>query len=379
MKEKLPKKNILLIIVLMLAALIVIYFGAILRFLSTLWRILIPITTGTGLAYVMDMIRTPLDRLILPHAKNKAALKIKHVLLIALIFILITAFVICVIALIIPSVSETGTVFADSIPTLLKRLKAWVNDNSEYLPAVAEKINEFDFSVQELIGIITTYLTDGVSGLINSTIGVIASTFSIIFSIVMSCIFSLYVIYNKTKLKRQCKRLICVYLPSPTNEKMLNVLRTANTCFHSFIVSQGLQAIILAVLCILGMLLFGFPEPMMIGIFMGVTALIPLVGSYIGPPVGFFIVLAMQPGSAIWFLVFIICLEQLVGNVIYPKIAGRSFGLPGMWVLASVVVGGGLFGFLGMIIGPPVTATIYQLLRKHTQEKEMLLRSAERT
>ncbi len=363
--KKLPSRYIILIAVLAVASLVVIYFGQVLEFLSVLWKIVLPLVIGVGLAYVMELIRLPLDKLIFPKATSGFPNKIKQVLLIAIILLFMLAFVALLLSLIIPSVTKTATIFANSLPTLFERLRSWIMEHRDFLPSLADKIDPVtEFSVPELIQLASGYFPNKGGTLLNITGNFISTTFSTIYTIIMSTIFALYVIYNKKKLKRQAVSLIHMVFSSHS-KPILYCLRTANNCFRSYITSQAIQAVILTILCILGMLVFGFPEPVMIGIFMGATSLIPLLGSYIGGAACVLIVLAMNPSLAIWFLLFILIIQQIVGNVIYPKVAGKQFGLPGLWVLASVMVGGGLFGVIGMIIGVPVAATLYQLLKKY--------------
>lgn len=363
--KKLPGRSVLLIIILGIVSLVVIYFSQILEFFSVLWKILLPLVIGVGLAYVMELIRFPLDRLIFPQAKSGFPYKIKQVLLIAIILLFLLAFVALLLSLIIPSVTKTITIFASSLPTVFERLRSWIMEHRNLLPSLADKIDPVtEFSVPELIQLASGYFPNKGGTLLNITGNFISITFSTIYTVIMSTIFALYVIYNKKKLKKQAVSLIRMFFSSHS-KPILYCLRTANDCFRSYITSQAIQAVILTAMCILGMLIFGFPEPVMIGIFMGATSLIPLLGSYIGGAACVLIVLAMNPSLALWFLLFILIVQQIVGNVIYPKVAGRQFGLPGLWVLASVMVGGGLFGVIGMIVGVPISATMYQLLKKY--------------
>lgn len=139
--------------------------------------------------------------------------------------------------------------------------------------------------------------------------------------------------------------------------------------FSSFIVGQCTEAVILGVLCILGMKLFQFPYAPMVGTFIGATALIPVVGAYLGGAVGFIMILTVSPLKAVLFLVFLVVLQQLEGNIIYPRVVGSSVGLPGMWVLAAVTIGGGISGVAGMLLGVPLAATIYKLIKEDVRRR----------
>ena len=149
----------------------------------------------------------------------------------------------------------------------------------------------------------------------------------------------------------------------PSFIKTLNhIIYTADNCFKSFITGQCVEAVILGILCTVGMLVLRFPYAPMVGTFIGATALIPMVGAYIGAIVGGFMIFTVSPVKALGFLIFIVVLQQIEGNLIYPKVVGSSIGLPGMWVLTAVTVGGGLAGIPGMLFGVPLAATLYRLI-----------------
>lgn len=164
--------------------------------------------------------------------------------------------------------------------------------------------------------------------------------------------------------------MVQVYVKERTTVRLKKIAKTADDTFSSFIVGQCTEAVVLGVLCTLGMLLCRFPYAPMIGTFVGATALIPVVGAYLGAFVGAFMILTVNPTKALLFILFIIVLQQLEGNLIYPKVVGSSIGLPGIWVLAAVTVGGGIGGVFGMLLGVPAAATLYKLIGKNVREKE---------
>ena len=182
-------------------------------------------------------------------------------------------------------------------------------------------------------------------------------------------IFAIYILASKEKLQSQIARTAKAYVKPEILKRTENVLKVADETFSSFIVGQCTEAVILGVLCIIGMKLFGFPYAPMVGTFIGATALIPVVGAYIGGAVGFIMILTVSPVKAALFLVFLVVLQQLEGNIIYPRVVGSSIGLPGMWVLASVTIGAGLGGIVGMLLGVPMAATAYKLLRSDVNKR----------
>ena len=166
-----------------------------------------------------------------------------------------------------------------------------------------------------------------------------------------------------------CIRDRRAYVKEDTIIRLRNIYRTADETFSSFIIGQCTEAVILGTLCTVGMLLLRFPYAPMIGAFIGATALIPIVGAYLGAAVGAFMILTVDPLKALLFIIFIVVLQQLEGNLIYPKVVGSSIGLPGIWVLAAVTVGGGLGGIGGMLLGVPVAATVYKLIRNDVNRR----------
>jgi predicted PurR-regulated permease PerM len=167
------------------------------------------------------------------------------------------------------------------------------------------------------------------------------------------------------------------YLPEKLNGRILYVLDVLNYSFRRYISGQSLEAVILGALCWLGMLILRLPYATMIGALIAFTALIPVAGAYIGAAVGAFMILMVSPMQALIFLIFLVILQQLEGNLIYPKVVGSSLGLPGIWVLAAVVVGGGVAGVMGMLLGVPIAATAYTLLRNNMNKQDAVAVKAE--
>ena len=196
-------------------------------------------------------------------------------------------------------------------------------------------------------------------------LGIAGSAVSSVFNLVISLVFALYLLATRDTLLRQADRLFTVYMPEDKRQKLYSVLKTANETFSKFFAGQAIEAVVLGVLCTVGMLIFRLPYAIMIGTLVGITSLIPLIGAYIGGTVGFIIIFPESIYLAIGFVIFLVILQQLEGNIIYPRVVGHSVGLPGIWVFASVIVGGGLFGITGILFGVPVAATIYKLIQNN--------------
>lgn len=211
-------------------------------------------------------------------------------------------------------------------------------------------------------------ISDEAEGTMDSIKSTVSSVFSVAANVVIGFVFSIYILAEKEKLGAQCKKLISTYLPKVT-QKIFYVTQVLDESFHNFIVGQCIEAVILGTLCVLGMWIFQFPYAMMIGVFVGFTALIPVAGAYIGAAVGAIMIFTVSPFKALPFLVFIVVLQQVEGNVIYPKVVGKSIGLPGIWVLAAITIGGGLFGIGGMLFAVPLAAAAYRLLKEDMERR----------
>ena len=198
----------------------------------------------------------------------------------------------------------------------------------------------------------------------------VTSFFSIIFNFVVGLIFAIYILSDKENLSNQFKRMIKTYTNDKISKNLFYVLRVTDQCFHNFIVGQCMEAVILGGLCIIGMLILRLPYAVMIGVFIGCTALIPIAGAYIGAIVGVIMIFTVSPIKAVFFIVFILILQQLENQLIYPKVVGSSIGLPGIWVFASVMIGGGLFGIQGVLFGIPTVSVIYQLIKNDLIQRE---------
>ncbi len=372
MKDGMDRRVVRYILLLAAAALAVTHFDWFIGFLVMIWQIINPLLMGCMIAFVMNIILKKLEAPFFPNTKKEWLIRYRRGICVALSFLLVLLTALVIMMIIVPAFSDTVVTIGSAFPALFEQAKALAEKYQEYVPAVAEYLETAQLDWQEILKAFTTYATAGLGGFLSSTFSVISYAVSGVYNFVMAAIFALYLMYHKDKLKSQAARLMQAYLPPKAGERMLLVARQANTSFASFFVGQFVGALVLGGLCILGMMIFGFPNALMIGIFIGATALIPIVGAYVGTIVGFLIILAVSPSQAFWFLIFILTLQQIEGNLVYPRIVGHSIGLPSMWVLAAVVIGGGLGGIMGMLLGVPTAATAYALLRKdvHTRLDE---------
>lgn len=359
-------KYFLLAAVLVLA---VIRFDKLLGFAGRLWSIVVPLVLGAVMAYVLNIIMKVLEKWYFPKSKSKLVKATRRIVCIFLSIFLILLIAFLIFRLVIPELVDTISLIWRWFPVGLQRLQDILANYSDQIPELEKWINSLEFDWNEIGKNLFRYFTSGVSDIVGSTISMVGTLGTGITNFIIGLIFAIYILVNKETLGRQFGKVAVAYCKPAHLNKMKRVLKVANETFSSFIVGQCTEAVILGSLCILGMLIFRFPYAPMVGTFVGATALIPVVGAYLGAVVGFIMILTVSPLKAALFIVFIVALQQLEGNLIYPKVVGSSIGLPGIWVLAAVTVGGGISGIAGMLVGVPLTATVYKLLRSDVNKR----------
>lgn len=338
-------------------------FNVLLEFIKRLWGIVFPLVLGGIMAYILNIIMRKLEKYYFPKSRNRLIQKSRRIICIFLSFFLIMLIIFLIFRLVIPELINTITMIGHWIPIELAKLQKFLAGYADQIPQLEKWINSLSFDWEATGQKLLQYLTSGVGGILGSTISLVGTIGVGVTNFVIGLIFAIYILANKEKLKRQVMKVTTAYCKPALVNKALGVLKVANETFSSFIVGQCTEAVILGTLCIIGMKICQFPYAPMIGTFIGATALIPVVGAYLGGAVGFLMILTVSPLKAILFIAFLVILQQLEGNIIYPRVVGSSIGLPGMWVLAAVTIGGGVAGVGGMLLGVPLAATVYKLLR----------------
>lgn len=322
-----------------------------------------PLIIGCVLAYVINILMKTYENWYDKLFKVEVARKIKRVVCLILAFLSLAGIIALIINLVLPELINCIASFIRLIPGALQTVVDIVGEE-QILQMFPELQKGFDFSsISSQVEQLIKTVLGGVGGAVGSIMNVVTSAVSVVVNVVIGLIFSLYVLLDKEGLGRRCKTLISTYF-SKASDKIFYVAKVLDESFHSFIVGQCLEAVVLGTLCVIGMLIFRFPYAVMIGVFIGFTALIPVAGAYIGAAVGAIMILTVSPIQAVEFLIFIVVLQQLEGNLIYPKVVGKSIGLPGIWVLTAVTVGGGVLGVGGMLLAVPLFAAGYRLIRE---------------
>lgn len=331
-----------------------------------------PLLLGAIIAYAVNILMSIYERVYWPGSTQAAVVKTRRLVCLILAFASLVGIVILIIRMILPELMQSVTLLIQEVIPLLERLAHLLNQNinlEQILASSGVAFADGSINWREIITQAVNWLVAGLGGVMGSVVSLVSATISTAFTLVVSVIFSIYLLVGKEKLQRQGALVLRTYLKPSWYTRLTYFLQTLNTCFHRFIVGQCTEAVILGLLCIAGMLLFRFPYATMVGTLIGFTALIPVAGAYIGAGVGAFMIFTVSPIKALLFLLFISVLQQLEGNLIYPRVVGSSIGLPGIWVLAAVTIGGGLLGIFGMLLAVPLTATLYQILRADVKKR----------
>ncbi|MGN0747722.1 MAG: AI-2E family transporter [Aristaeellaceae bacterium] len=336
-----------------------------------------PLLLGCAVAYVVNILMCFYERNILPYSKKPIIDRVRRPACMLLAYVTVVLALFFLVRMILPELINALVMIVEQLPGALSKGYAWILEKlaeAGYLDELQAYLPSSTIDWQSTVTKAVNLVISGVGSVLGATVSVVSTTVGQVITLFLGLVFSAYLLLSKEKLSSQFQRLMRGYLGEKTTRKILYFIRTLDKSFHSYIVGQCTEALILGSLCILGMLLFRFPYAVMIGTLVGFTALIPIAGAYIGAVVGAFMIFTVSPLKALLFIVFLVILQQLEGNLIFPRVVGQSIGLPGMWVLAAVTVGGGVAGIPGMLIGVPLTATIYRLLKSDINSRtDMLL------
>lgn len=336
---------------------------------STTLGILSPFLVGAAIAFVLNVpmrwIETGLKKI------TNAGLRRALALMLTIICVLLVLY--GVIYFLIPQVSETMESLIGTLPGFFRRLEKAVMDYLADNPELLEWLHEYtDFTAVNWSGLIekaVTLVTDGLGTVVDKAVSTVVSLSTGIFNGVLSVVFAVYCLTRKEILARQGRRILYSFLPESLCDETIRILRMTNTTFSRFISGQCLEAVILGSMFAVCMSIFKMPYVPLISVIIAITALVPIVGAFAGCIIGAFFILVVDPVLAFWFVIMFLILQQIEGNLIYPRVVGTSIGLPGMWVLVAVAIGGDLMGVGGMLIMIPLASVLYSLLRELTDRR----------
>lgn len=350
------------------------YWGPFMSLLSLLVRASGPLIVGACIAYVVNILMSFYERHYFPGSKKPTVAKSRRGVCLLAAYLTFAAIVALLLWIVLPELAACLRLLVSEVPGALTKVGNWLMSTELFSDSTWLRNLLADVNWRDTISRVAEVLINGIGGTVNLAASVLTTVFSSVVNIVLGLIFATYLLIDRDRLRSQLHRLSRQYLPAKLTEKILYVLRVLNESFHNYIVGQFTEAIILGALCATGMAIFGFPYAAMIGAVVGAMALIPIAGAYVGGAVGFLLILTVSPLRALLFVVYLVVLQQIEGNLIYPRVVGGSIGLPGLWVLAAVTVGGGLSGITGMLIGVPLTAALYKIVKNDLHRREAAMR-----
>ncbi len=337
------------------------YFSDLIKLGSVVWSAASPLVWGCVIAYVLNILMKKIESLYFPHSTSVLVQKSRRLVSVLLAFVVLFIILLLIINIVLPEFVSSIELIAREIPGVWDEVRACCLAYANQLKAIQRILKQMDLYCADSLKKMMNTLAIGAGGMFSSVVGLATSAVGKLVRFVIGLIFAIYLLFSKEKLHAQGMKIMEVYLKPQQKEKLLYVLRTVDESFTNFIVGQCMEAVILGVLCALGMTLLRLPYAVMTGTIIGVSALIPVAGAYIGGALGAFMIFTVDPLKALIFLVFLVILQQIEGNLIYPRVVGNSIGLPGLWVLAAVTVGGGVLGVSGMLLGVPLSAALYKI------------------
>lgn len=331
-----------------------------------------PFLVGMFIAYILNVFVNLFENVVfgkLTRSKNKVWEKIRRPVCVVLSFAVVIALILAITFYIVPEIFKSLDLIAQTarvnIPIYVDSLTKWLEELSLNLNLDTSLDFIKNFNWTSILSDATKFTTNFLTSLVNATVNVASG----VFTFILSLIFAIYFLMGKEGLMLSLKRILYSALPKKVVATITDIGVTANNTFSSFVRGQLTECVILGCLCFIGMSIIGFDYALLISSIITLTALVPILGAYIGCAIGAFLLLLVNPMDALWFVVFLVCLQQFEGNVIYPKVVGTTIGLPGVWVMTAVTLFSNLFGIMGVILGTPIAAVLYTLVRRITSNR----------
>lgn len=298
----------------------------------------------------------------LPRERSLDVSRFRRPISLTVTLLLVAAVIAFVFGMVIPELGRTATSLLAALPGYFDSAQKWAMELLEGNQELTEYIAGLELDWATLSAQAVTMIEE--SGLIESIFGTASSLVGGVVSVVIGLVFSIYVLMRKEQLGRQIKMILYAFLPDEVCEQIIRIASVSSKTFSRFLSGQCTEAVILGTLFFIVMTLFGFPYALLCGVFIGFTALVPIFGSFLGCAVGAFLILMVDPERTIWFIIMFLILQQIEGQLIYPHVVGNAVGLPSIWVLAAVSIGGSMFGIPGMLFFIPLSSVLYALLRE---------------
>ena len=373
---ELNKRNFKCILLLVLCA-ILLYWGlnnlsALSAVVDSFFSLLAPLLLGICVAYVVNLLLKVVERLwdkALAKAPEIWRGKLKRPICLTLTMLLFLGIIFAIIFILIPRLEEAGATLVANVPVYVDQLQSWWNGVIAFAAERGVTLPELSMNADNATKVLKDFLTNNGGNVVNTTLDITTSILGALVNFLLALVFSVYLLAQKEKLLAQSKRLLLAAIPQKAGKRTMHILQITNNAFSSFVTGQVTEAFILGTLCCTGMLILRLPYALPVSVIICFTSLIPIFGAWIGAATGAFLIVFVSPIKALTFLIFLLILQQVEGNLIYPRVVGKSVGLPGLWVLAAVTIGGGAFGIAGMLLGVPRCSVVYVLVQDFVRSR----------
>lgn len=345
------------------------YWDSLISLGGTLLDAALPLILGAVAAYVLNLPMSFFERHYFPNSTKKSVRISRRPVCMLLAFAAIALAVALLIYIVVPELINCISLLLNKVPKAVENIMDKIADSELITENLGDYLEDIDWK-QTFSKIVETVL-GGIGNAGDYAVSMVSVFVSTVANVVIALIFAIYILAGKERLGRQVRRVCRHFLKKKWMDRITHVVVILDDSFHRYVTGQCTEAVILGCLCTIGMMIFQFPYAAVTGVTIGFTALIPVAGAYIGGAVGFLLTLTASPLKAVLFLVYLVVLQQLEGNIIYPRVVGTSLGLPGIWVLAAVVIGGSVGGVGGMLLGVPLCAAAYRLLKEEVEKDDV--------
>ena len=340
---------------------------------TMIWSVIFPLILGGMIAFVLNLLMTWIEKYLYPNAKNKYLKASRRPVAIILAILVVCLVIAATVVIVLPQLASAIMTLIEVVPETIENLTNWFNNQDALVPLVNDLANKANIDWNSIFTNVASGINNVASSLATTSVSVLTTSVGAVTNIFLGILFAIYILFSKEKLAKQVDRLLTVYVRDDIHQLIENVARVANETFSKFISGMVIEAIILGALVTAGLFILQVPYAAMLGVLQGVMALIPIIGAFLSGAVGVVILLALNPTYAVVYLIFVFFVQQLEGDLIYPRVVGDSIGLPSMWVLFAVTVGGGLIGIPGMLIGVPFLASIYKIIKIDVAYRERMI------
>ncbi len=345
------------------AALALQYSDQLFAALGLAWIAVMPLLLGCVFAFLVNLIMARLERVYFPRSTKKIVASSRRIVCLIGSFLIIGAVIAVIVNLVLPELKASTGVIKTGVAKVAGDFYGWASQNLNSIMGSIDSasLENLERSFADLMASLSNGDSSSVISMLESVFSTAGSILHNVFAVVVALVFCLYILLDKERVVKGANSALDLFMPASAAASVRRAAHVANQAFSRFITGQCIEAVILGTLCAIGMGIFGMPYALAIGACVGLTALVPVFGAWLGGAIGFLMILTVDPMQAVWFIVFLIVLQQLETHLIYPNVVGASVGLPGIWVFSAVLVGGALFGVLGMFLGVPAVATIRTL------------------